>query len=154
MLELSRSLYYKKTAEPGHCAFCIKSHNTHIHICVYFLLLKLAELGHLCGLMPDQETPTSDQLNTVVNLLSGMGKSSPATQVENSPNQKLREALSSTSAFQRQYLVKCTFSINFPQKKIVHFPLFGLDPSFSFPSTMKITLKAYTNNNKTNELIS
>lgn len=65
---------------------------------------KLAELGHLCGLMPDQETPTSDQLNTVVNLLSGMGKSSPATQVENSPNQKLREALSSTSAFQRQYL--------------------------------------------------
>ncbi|PIK36033.1 hypothetical protein BSL78_27141 [Apostichopus japonicus] len=65
---------------------------------------KLAELGNLCGLMPNQNSPSSDQLNTVVNLLSGMGKSSPATQVENSPNQKLREALSSTAAFNRHYL--------------------------------------------------
>ncbi|XP_077870165.1 LOW QUALITY PROTEIN: trafficking protein particle complex subunit 10-like [Saccoglossus kowalevskii] len=61
---------------------------------------KLLELGLLCGLMPDM-TPLSEQLHLVVNLLSGMGQSGLT---ENSPNQKLREALSSKESFHKHYL--------------------------------------------------
>ncbi|XP_070562685.1 trafficking protein particle complex subunit 10-like [Ptychodera flava] len=61
---------------------------------------KLHSLGSLCGLMPDM-TPTSEQLHLVVDLLSGMGKQESE---ENSPNQKLREALSSKESFQKHFL--------------------------------------------------
>ncbi|XP_038059010.1 trafficking protein particle complex subunit 10-like isoform X2 [Patiria miniata] len=64
---------------------------------------KLRELGELCGLMPDS-TSNSDQLHLVVNLLSGMGQTQEASVIENSPNQKLREALSSSDSFQKHYL--------------------------------------------------
>ncbi|KAJ8026427.1 Trafficking protein particle complex subunit 10 [Holothuria leucospilota] len=84
------------------CQMEIHSHYT-ANLWVY-AQRKLAELGELCGLMPNRSGPSSEQLNSVVNLLSGMGKSSPATQNENSPNQKLREALSSSAAFRRHYL--------------------------------------------------
>lgn len=35
--------------------------------------LQLFEVGHMCGLMPD-ETPTSQQLNLACNLCGGVGK--------------------------------------------------------------------------------
>ncbi|XP_077981439.1 trafficking protein particle complex subunit 10-like [Glandiceps talaboti] len=63
---------------------------------------KLHELGLLCGLMPDM-TPSSEQLHLVVDLLSGMGKLESHS-LEDSPNQKLREALSSKEAFMKHYL--------------------------------------------------
>ncbi|XP_033635509.1 trafficking protein particle complex subunit 10-like [Asterias rubens] len=64
---------------------------------------KLRELGELCGLMPDAQ-PDSDQLHLVVGLLGGMGQTQEASIRENSPNQKLREALSSSESFQKHYL--------------------------------------------------
>ncbi|XP_022100695.1 trafficking protein particle complex subunit 10-like [Acanthaster planci] len=64
---------------------------------------KLRELGDLCGLLPDSIS-NSDQLHLVVGLLGGMGQTQEASIIENSPNQKLREALSSSEAFQKHYL--------------------------------------------------
>nr|XP_054753568.1 trafficking protein particle complex subunit 10-like [Lytechinus pictus] len=64
---------------------------------------KLNELGLLGGLMPDTR-PTSAQLNSVVDLLSGMGQTAEVGARENSPNQMLREALSSQDAFSKHYL--------------------------------------------------
>ena len=52
--------------------------------------------------MPDTK-PTSEQLHLVVGLLGGMSQTQEAA--ENSPNQKLSEALSSSDAFQKHYLV-------------------------------------------------
>ncbi|XP_071496038.1 trafficking protein particle complex subunit 10-like [Diadema antillarum] len=65
---------------------------------------KLHELGLLAGLMPDTAGPTSEQLNSVVDLLSGMGQTAEIGARENSPNQMLREALSSQEAFTKHYL--------------------------------------------------
>ncbi|XP_033120524.1 trafficking protein particle complex subunit 10-like [Anneissia japonica] len=64
---------------------------------------KLHQLGLLCGLMPDTE-PTSEQLNMVVELLSGMGHLQPLQSKKYNSQQKLREALSSKEAFQKTYL--------------------------------------------------
>ncbi|XP_071955676.1 trafficking protein particle complex subunit 10-like [Antedon mediterranea] len=64
---------------------------------------KLHQLGLLCGLMPDTE-PTSEQLNMVVELLSGMGHVQPLQPKSYNSQQKLREALSSKEAFQKTYL--------------------------------------------------
>ncbi|KAI8520820.1 Trafficking protein particle complex subunit 10 [Branchiostoma belcheri] len=65
---------------------------------------KLHELGVMCGLMPDM-TPSSEQLHMVVDLLAGMGqKPEKAESIPNSPDKKLREALSSKAAFQKHYL--------------------------------------------------
>ncbi|XP_030850473.1 trafficking protein particle complex subunit 10 isoform X3 [Strongylocentrotus purpuratus] len=64
---------------------------------------KLNELGELGGLMPDT-SPTSEQLNSVVDLLSGMGQTAEVGARENSPNQMLREALSSQDSFSKHYL--------------------------------------------------
>ncbi|XP_076177740.1 SIDL trafficking protein particle complex subunit 10 isoform X2 [Ptiloglossa arizonensis] len=62
---------------------------------------KLGDLGKLCGLMPGSE-PSSEQLHTVVYLIAGMGDSEP--QIEGTPTDKLKEALSSKEAFKKQYL--------------------------------------------------
>ncbi|XP_064628401.1 trafficking protein particle complex subunit 10-like [Lineus longissimus] len=64
---------------------------------------KLLELGKLCGLMPDTET-TSAQLNTVVDLLSGINNEPTLGGVDSCPSARLGEALSSTEAFQKHYL--------------------------------------------------
>ena len=52
--------------------------------------------------MPDMET-TSDQLQLVVQLVSGMGHNS-FMDAPGSPMAKLREALSSKGAFQKLYM--------------------------------------------------
>ena len=52
--------------------------------------------------MPDMET-TSDQLQLVVQLVSGMGHNS-LMDAPGSPMAKLREALSSKGAFQKLYM--------------------------------------------------
>ncbi|XP_066285243.1 trafficking protein particle complex subunit 10-like isoform X2 [Branchiostoma lanceolatum] len=83
---------------------------------------KLHELGVMCGLMPDMN-PSSEQLHMVVDLLAGMGQkqervfsvkfevykvksaeTTPKESIPNSPDKKLREALSSKAAFQKHYL--------------------------------------------------
>ncbi|XP_035685725.1 trafficking protein particle complex subunit 10-like [Branchiostoma floridae] len=64
---------------------------------------KLHELGVMCGLMPDM-TPSSEQLHMVVDLLAGMGQKPEKESIPNSPDKKLREALSSKAAFQKHYL--------------------------------------------------
>lgn len=51
--------------------------------------------------MPGSE-PSSEQLHTVVYLIAGMGDSEP--QIEGTPTDKLKEALSSKEAFKKQYL--------------------------------------------------
>ena len=68
------------------------------------MCVQLNELGELGGLMPDT-CPTSEQLNSVVDLLSGMGQTAEVGARENSPNQMLREALSSQDSFSKHYLV-------------------------------------------------
>ncbi|CAH1229508.1 TRAPPC10 [Branchiostoma lanceolatum] len=64
---------------------------------------KLHELGVMCGLMPDMN-PSSEQLHMVVDLLAGMGQKQERESIPNSPDKKLREALSSKAAFQKHYL--------------------------------------------------
>merc|ERR1719392_283381 len=71
---------------------------------------KLLKLGHLCGLMPGQ-SPSSDQLHTVISLTGGLpdddgGQGVPA------PGRRLKESLSSNSAFQRNYLEMCEIAIS------------------------------------------
>lgn len=68
-----------------------------------FLVLQLGDLGKLCGLMPGNE-PTSEQLHTVVYLIAGMGDSEIQESGNPTPTDKLKEALSSKDAFQKQYL--------------------------------------------------
>ncbi|KAF5273106.1 hypothetical protein FQA39_LY07596 [Lamprigera yunnana] len=63
---------------------------------------KLRELGELCGLMPGQ-SPTSEQLHLVVGLSAGMGDC-PGHSGELSPTDKLKKALSSQEAFNKNYL--------------------------------------------------
>ncbi|KAK4885083.1 hypothetical protein RN001_001354 [Aquatica leii] len=63
---------------------------------------KLRELGELCGLMPGQ-SPTSEQLHLVVGLSAGMGDC-PGRSGESSPTDKLKKALSSQEAFNKNYL--------------------------------------------------
>ncbi|KAF5299108.1 hypothetical protein FQR65_LT09466 [Abscondita terminalis] len=63
---------------------------------------KLRELGELCGLMPGHN-PTSEQLHIVVGLSAGMGDC-PGRSGEPSPTDKLKKALSSQEAFNKNYL--------------------------------------------------
>ena len=73
---------------------------------------KLAELGILCNLMPGSETNTknvSDHLHRMVELTAGMGadphiKLSADNQPELSPQERLKDALSSEENFLRTYL--------------------------------------------------
>lgn len=53
--------------------------------------------------MPGSE-PSSEQLHTVVYLIAGMGDSEPQVEGKLTPTDKLKEALSSKEAFQKQYL--------------------------------------------------
>ncbi|XP_013406005.1 trafficking protein particle complex subunit 10 [Lingula anatina] len=62
---------------------------------------KLYELGELCGLLPGM-TPSSEQLHLVVDLVAGM-RILEQREGE-SPKSKLQEALSSQTAFQKNYL--------------------------------------------------
>ena len=111
-----------------------KSSTAHVQqYCLYTAELwaycrkKLLELGALCGLLP-KSTPTSDQLHLVVELITGIsddydqtieilgkkGNSIMSGYVSNSENddkcmlanpaEKLKEALSSKTAFQKCYL--------------------------------------------------
>ncbi|KAF7989459.1 hypothetical protein HCN44_008133 [Aphidius gifuensis] len=71
---------------------------------------KLGQLGKLCGLMPGME-PTSQQLHTVVYLISGMGdnddddnNNSNDNNKITTPTDKLKSALSSKDVFRKQYL--------------------------------------------------
>ncbi|XP_041982895.1 trafficking protein particle complex subunit 10 [Aricia agestis] len=63
---------------------------------------KLHELGKLCGLLPGTPDPTSEQLHLVVMLSAGMGDSEPNNQ--QSPTDRLKEALCSKTSFQQYYL--------------------------------------------------
>ncbi|XP_045454585.1 trafficking protein particle complex subunit 10 [Melitaea cinxia] len=63
---------------------------------------KLHELGKLCGLLPGSPDPTSEQLHLVVMLSAGMGDSEPNNQ--QSPTDRLKEALCSKHSFQQYYL--------------------------------------------------
>uniref|UniRef100_T1J3P9 Uncharacterized protein n=1 Tax=Strigamia maritima TaxID=126957 RepID=T1J3P9_STRMM len=64
--------------------------------------LKLQELGTLCGLMPGKKT-SSEQLHHVVELVAGLGVDRNYGRTD-TPLAKLKEALSSDDAFQKQYL--------------------------------------------------
>ncbi|XP_053734111.1 trafficking protein particle complex subunit 10 [Synchiropus splendidus] len=65
---------------------------------------KLKSLGELCGLV-SEKGPTSEDLNRTVDLLAGLGDERPETVNSlQSPYKKLKEALSSVEAFERQYL--------------------------------------------------
>ncbi|XP_013186203.2 trafficking protein particle complex subunit 10 isoform X2 [Amyelois transitella] len=63
---------------------------------------KLHELGKLCGLLPGSPDPTSEQLHLVVMLSAGMGDSEPTNQ--QTPTDRLKEALCSKTSFQQYYL--------------------------------------------------
>ena len=67
---------------------------------------KLRDLGVLCGLMPGGN-PTSEQLHIVVGLSAGMGDN-PGLDGTPSPTDRLKEALCSKDAFNKNYLVSCT----------------------------------------------
>lgn len=64
---------------------------------------KLKELGELCGLAPGPG-PTSEQLHIVVGLSSGMGDPLPS-KLGPTPVDKLKEALSSKEAYNKNFLV-------------------------------------------------
>ncbi|XP_034946157.1 trafficking protein particle complex subunit 10 isoform X2 [Chelonus insularis] len=64
---------------------------------------KLEKLGIFCGLMPGN-TPTSEQLHTVVYLNAGMGDSYSQCPEKWSPIDKLKRALSSKNVFTQQYI--------------------------------------------------
>ncbi|XP_022909829.2 trafficking protein particle complex subunit 10 [Onthophagus taurus] len=63
---------------------------------------KLKDLGTLCGLMPGG-TPTSEQLHLVVGLSAGMGDN-PGPPGAPTPTDKLKKALCSQDAFNKNYL--------------------------------------------------
>ena len=71
---------------------------------------KLLKLGHLCGLMPGQ-SPSSDQLHTVISL-TGCLPDDDGDQGVPAPGRRLKESLSSNSAFQRNYLEMCEIAIS------------------------------------------
>ncbi|XP_051532317.1 trafficking protein particle complex subunit 10 isoform X2 [Myxocyprinus asiaticus] len=65
---------------------------------------KLKSLGDLCGLV-SENGPNSEDLNKTVDLLAGLGAERPETANSlQSPYKKLKEALSSVEAFEKQYL--------------------------------------------------
>ncbi|XP_076819783.1 trafficking protein particle complex subunit 10-like isoform X1 [Clavelina lepadiformis] len=64
--------------------------------------MKLYSLGNSCGLLPGM-SPTSEQLQMVVDLLAGMSDGRECGEFDNSPSLILREALSSANNFQRHY---------------------------------------------------
>ena len=71
--------------------------------------------GNLCGLMPGDTDPNSEQLHRVVELSSGIRDDhytssnnvvqGSKSKMKQNPVDKLKEALSSKSAFQKYYLV-------------------------------------------------
>ncbi|XP_053615450.1 trafficking protein particle complex subunit 10 isoform X2 [Plodia interpunctella] len=63
---------------------------------------KLHELGKLCGLLPGSPEPTSEQLHLVVMLSAGMGDSD--TNNQQTPTDRLKEALCNKTSFQQYYL--------------------------------------------------
>lgn len=63
---------------------------------------KLHELGKLCGLLPGSPDPTSEQLHLVVMLSAGMGDNEINNQ--QTPTDRLKEALCSKMSFQQYYL--------------------------------------------------
>lgn len=65
---------------------------------------KLRELGELCGLLPSQPAPTSEQLHAVVQLSAGMGD-------RPGPTDRLREALRSRDSFRQHYLELCELAL-------------------------------------------
>ncbi|XP_039267443.2 trafficking protein particle complex subunit 10-like [Styela clava] len=64
---------------------------------------KLFKLAELCGLSPGNET-SSEDLQTVVNLISGMGEEEERDGLVKTSSLILREALSSKENFRTQYL--------------------------------------------------
>lgn len=75
---------------------------TILFIVILSTYLQLHELGKLCGLLPGSADPTSEQLHLVVMLSAGMGDSEPNNQ--QSPTDRLKEALCSKNSFQQYYL--------------------------------------------------
>ncbi|XP_053593645.1 trafficking protein particle complex subunit 10 [Microplitis demolitor] len=63
---------------------------------------KLGKLGKLCGLMPGMDEPTSEQLHTVVYLISGLDDM--RIQEEVTYTEKFKSALSSKEIFTKQLL--------------------------------------------------
>lgn len=63
----------------------------------------MRELGDLCGLMPGSN-PSSEQLHIVVELSAGMGDN-PGSLGVPSPTDRLKKALCSQEAFNKNYLV-------------------------------------------------
>jgi len=75
---------------------------------------KLLSLGKLCGLMPNQ-APTSDQLHRVISITGGLQETDIKGGEEKegkSPVNRLKESLSSNSAFERNYLEMCEIAIS------------------------------------------
>jgi len=75
---------------------------------------KLLRLGQLCGLMPNQ-APTSDQLHRVITITGGLQETETQGSEEKevkSPVTRLKESLSSNSAFERNYLEMCEIAIS------------------------------------------
>ncbi|XP_046849387.1 trafficking protein particle complex subunit 10-like [Xenia sp. Carnegie-2017] len=81
----------------------IVTYNLHTAQIYQYAKQKLFEVGHMCGLMPD-ETPTSQQLNLACNLCGGVGKDKEVRVSEGSPSNKLKSALSSKNGFKALYL--------------------------------------------------
>ena len=67
---------------------------------------KLYELGRKCGLLPGA-TVGSSELHCVVTLSSGITECEDDSVARPTPVDKLKEALSSSTAFTRLYLVSC-----------------------------------------------
>ncbi|KAB0790211.1 hypothetical protein PPYR_15457 [Photinus pyralis] len=102
---------------------------------------KLRDLGELCGLLPG-ESPTSAQLHMVVGLSAGMGDC-PGRSGELSPTDKLKKALSSQDAFNKNYLELAELAMG-TYKHIGHLRsarLIGLEVA-SFYMLLSETLKA------------
>lgn len=81
----------------------VESFSTHTAALWAYASQKLRDLGELCGLMPGQ-IPNSEQLHMVVGLSAGMGDCL-GSEDSLSPTDKLKKALSSQEAFNKNYLV-------------------------------------------------
>ncbi|XP_028409754.1 trafficking protein particle complex subunit 10-like [Dendronephthya gigantea] len=68
-----------------------------------YAMKKLFEVGHLCGLMPD-EVSTDQQLHLACELSGGVGKNDEVKFSEGNPSNKLKTALSSKDGFKALYL--------------------------------------------------
>lgn len=71
---------------------------------------KLYDLGRKCGLLPGAKVGSAE-LHCVVTLSSGITEYEDDSATRPTPVDKLKEALSSSSAFTRLYLVRITYRV-------------------------------------------